>query len=196
MRTYIQFISNIFLYLIFFYSFKDFDIAGTCDLMLPDAECVKVVSEILNTLDIGEYVIKLNHRLLLDGMFAACGVPSEKFRSICSSVDKLDKSPWSEVRCEMINEKGLDEATADKIGEYVRLNGGIELVDKLLEDEKLKAIPSAVQGLEGIKLLLKYCNVMGLDKEILFDLSLARGLDYYTGVIYEAILKGYLIFYN
>lgn len=59
--------------------------------MLPDAECVKVVSDILKSLEIGEYVIKLNHRQLLDGMFEACGVPADKFRTICSSVDKLDK---------------------------------------------------------------------------------------------------------
>lgn len=59
--------------------------------MLPDAECVKIVSEILDTLDIGDYVIKLNHRQLLDGMFEACGVPADKFRTICSAVDKLDK---------------------------------------------------------------------------------------------------------
>lgn len=70
---------------------QDFDIAGTYDPMLPDAECVKVVSEILDSLNVGEYVIKLNHRLLLDGMFEACGVPSDNFRAICSSVDKLDK---------------------------------------------------------------------------------------------------------
>lgn len=59
--------------------------------MLPDAECVKIVSEVLNTLNLGEYVIKLNHRELLDGIFEACGVPAEKFRSICSAIDKLDK---------------------------------------------------------------------------------------------------------
>jgi len=69
----------------------DFDIAGTYDPMLADAECVKIVSEILDTLDIGEYVIKLNHRQLLDGMFQACGVPADSFRTICSAVDKLDK---------------------------------------------------------------------------------------------------------
>lgn len=73
------------------YYLQDFDIAGTFDPMLPDAECVKVVSEILSELNIGEYVIKLNHRLLLDGMFEACGVPADQFRTICSSVDKLDK---------------------------------------------------------------------------------------------------------
>lgn len=59
--------------------------------MIPDAECIKVIAEILDSLNVGDYVIKLNHRQVLDGIFAACGVPDEKFRSICSAVDKLDK---------------------------------------------------------------------------------------------------------
>ncbi|XP_017485010.1 PREDICTED: histidine--tRNA ligase, cytoplasmic isoform X2 [Rhagoletis zephyria] len=167
----------------------DFDIAGTFDHMLPDAECVKIVAEVLDALDIGEYVIKINHRQLLDGMFEACGVPADKFRTICSAVDKLDKSPWADVRKEMIEEKGLDPAAADKIGEYVRLSGGSELCEQLLADEKLKAVPSAVKGLEGMQLLLKYSAAMGLSGKISFDLSLARGLDYYTGVIYECVLQ-------
>uniref|UniRef100_A0A8D8BJR4 histidine--tRNA ligase n=2 Tax=Culex pipiens TaxID=7175 RepID=A0A8D8BJR4_CULPI len=167
----------------------DFDIAGTYDPMLPDAECVKVVAEILAELDIGEFVVKLNHRKLLDGMFEACGVPADKFRTICSSVDKLDKTPWDEVRKEMIDEKGLDGAIADKIGEFVRLSGGVDLVDKLAADENLKNIKSAVEGIEDMRLLLQYCAVFGLQDQIIFDLSLARGLDYYTGVIYEAVLK-------
>ncbi|XP_052855719.1 histidine--tRNA ligase isoform X3 [Drosophila gunungcola] len=168
----------------------DFDIAGTYDPMLADAECVKIVAEILDTLDIGDYVIKLNHRQLLDGMFQACGVPADSFRTICSAVDKLDKSSWADVRKEMVTEKGLDEAAADRIGEYVRLSGGAELVELLLTDEKLKAVPNAVKGLEGMQLLLKYCSIFGLDERVSFDLSLARGLDYYTGVIYEGVLKG------
>lgn len=89
----------------------------------------------------------------------------------------------------MIDEKGLDEVTADKIGEYVRLNGGIELVDKLLENKPLMKASSAAKGLEAMTLLLNYCSILGLEKEIIFDLSLTRGLDYYTGVIFEAVLK-------
>lgn len=105
------------------------------------------------------------------------------------------QTPWAEVRREMIEEKGLDENVADKIGEYVQLNGNIELVDELLKNEHLTKVPAAVAGLEATKLLLNYCNILGLQKEILFDLSLARGLDYYTGVIYEAVLKGKFISY-
>lgn len=59
--------------------------------MVADAECLKVVTEILDNLNIGQYVLKVNHRRLLDGMFEACGVPADKFRTTCSTVDKLDK---------------------------------------------------------------------------------------------------------
>ena len=56
-------------------------------------------------------------------MFAACGVPEDKFRSICSAVDKLDKTFWEDVRQEMIDQKGLAPESADLIGEYVQLKG-------------------------------------------------------------------------
>lgn len=168
----------------------DFDIAGVYDPMIPDAECIRVVYEILKSLDIGDFIIKINHRQLLDGMFEACGVPQDKFRSICSAVDKLDKSPWSEVRTEMVDEKGLSEEVADRIGEFVRLSGSTELVNQLLTDQSLKGSKSAVDGLEAIKLILHYCKIFGVQDKVSFDLSLARGLDYYTGIIYEAVMLG------
>ncbi|PNF35109.1 Histidine--tRNA ligase, cytoplasmic [Cryptotermes secundus] len=167
----------------------DFDIAGHYDPMIPDVECIRVVSEILTSLQLGDFLIKVNHRQLLDGIFEACGVPSDKFRTVCSSVDKLDKSPWEEVRNEMVNEKGLSPEVADQIGEYVCLSGKIELVERLLQEEMLVGMSrSAHDGLEAMKLFLKYCALYGLQDQVSFDLSLARGLDYYTGVIYEAVL--------
>ncbi|XP_076446744.1 histidine--tRNA ligase, cytoplasmic-like isoform X3 [Babylonia areolata] len=169
----------------------DFDIAGQYDPMLPDAECVRIVTEILSSLDIGDFIIKVNHRRLLDGMFAACGVPDDKFRPICSAVDKLDKTFWEDVRMEMVDEKGLSPEAADKIGEYVRFQGGIELVDELLKDAGLQKQKNAVEALEEMRILLKYCELYGVADKVLFDMSLARGLDYYTGVIYEGVLKGY-----
>ena len=86
----------------------DFDIAGEYDAMIPDAECVKIVNEILNAVDVGKFVIKVgleqklvskssklswqvNHRKILDGIFEVCGVATDMFRCICSAVDKLDK---------------------------------------------------------------------------------------------------------
>ncbi|CAD5116131.1 DgyrCDS5055 [Dimorphilus gyrociliatus] len=168
----------------------DFDIAGQFDPMVPDAECLRIVHEILGGLDVGPYIVKVNHRKILDGIFATCGVPEDKFRPICSAVDKLDKTFWEDVRLEMVEEKGLDPQVADLIGEYVSLKGGADLISKLEADERLMGDKRTVEGLKDMKLLLKYCQLFGMEDRVSFDLSLARGLDYYTGVIYEAVLLG------
>ncbi|XP_017594157.1 PREDICTED: histidine--tRNA ligase, cytoplasmic [Corvus brachyrhynchos] len=101
----------------------DFDIAGQFDPMIPDAECLKIVHEILSDLQLGDFIIKVNDRRILNGVFAVCGVPESKFIPACSTVDKLDKVPWEEVRSEMVGEKGLSPEAADRIGEYVQLHG-------------------------------------------------------------------------
>ncbi|KAL3865990.1 hypothetical protein ACJMK2_043331 [Sinanodonta woodiana] len=169
----------------------DFDIAGQYDPMIPDAECLRIISEVLNTLDLGEYKIKVNHRKLLDGLFTACGVPQHLFRTICSSVDKLDKVKWDDVCKEMVNDKGLDPTAAHKIGQYVESCGNKVSLDTLLKDKALLHQKKAVEGLEELRLLLKYCEFYGILDKVVFDLRLARGLDYYTGVVYEAVLQEY-----
>jgi len=106
----------------------DFDISGVWDPMISDAELLSLLCTVLSKLDVGEFTIKLNHRKILDGIFEVCGVPADKIRSISSAVDKLDKLPWAEVKKEMTTEKGLDPAVADKIGEYVKHKGGLDLM--------------------------------------------------------------------
>ncbi|NXW54607.1 SYHC protein, partial [Eurystomus gularis] len=166
----------------------DFDIAGQFDPMLPDAECVKITHEILSDLQLGDFLIKVNDRRILNGVFAVCGIPDSKFIPTCSSMDKLDKIPWEEVRSEMVGEKGLSPEAADRIGEYVQLHGGLDLIERLLQDPKLSQNKLAKEGLGDMKLLLEYLSLFGITGKISFDLSLARGLDYYTGVIFEAVL--------
>ncbi|KAI3352174.1 hypothetical protein L3Q82_020984, partial [Scortum barcoo] len=166
----------------------DFDIAGQYDAMIPDAECLKIVHEILSELDLGDFRIKVNDRRILDGMFAVCGVPDDKFRTICSTVDKLDKMPWEDVKKEMVNEKGLSEEAAEQIGEYVSMQGGMDLAERLLQDPKMSQSKQACAGLSDIKLLFSYLQLFQVTEKVVFDLSLARGLDYYTGVIYEGVL--------
>ena len=167
----------------------DFDIAGSFDPMIPDSEILHILSKSLLKLDVGPFTIKLNHRSILDGIFELCGVPQDKIRSISSAVDKLDKSPWEEVKKEMTNEKGLDESVADKIGKYVKLHGGKDLLDTLKSDNDLMSNQKAKNGVEQIELLFSYLDILDVTKFISFDLSLARGLDYYTGVIYEAVVE-------
>lgn len=169
----------------------DFDIAGTYDSMLPDAEIVRITTEVFDGLGWkGKYTIKLNHRKILDGIFEVCGVPADKIRTISSAVDKLDKLPWAEVRKEMIDEKGLDSDVADKIGEYVILKGAKDLLAKLQADETLTSNPSMKAGLNEMELLFDYLEAFNALDQVSFDLSLARGLDYYTGVIFEVVTEG------
>nr|GEX31643.1 histidine--tRNA ligase, cytoplasmic [Tanacetum cinerariifolium] len=136
----------------------DFDIAGD-ETFGADFEVIIILIEVLDELNIGEYEIKLNHRKLLDGILEICGVPSQKIRTVCSSIDKLDKQTLSKFKMNWlgirfhIDVKGLDTDTVKKIGSFVKLRGCVH--------------------------------------KVVFDLSLARGLDYYyTGVIYEAVFKG------
>ncbi|XP_015731614.1 histidine--tRNA ligase, cytoplasmic-like isoform X1 [Coturnix japonica] len=166
----------------------DFDIAGQFDPMIPDAECLKIVHEILSELQIGDFLIKVNDRRILNGMFAICGIPESKLVTMCSTLDKLDKMPWEEVRSEMVGEKGLSPEAVDRVGEYVQLHGGMDLIEQLLQDPKLSQNKMAKEGLEDMKLLFEYLTLFGITGKVSFDLSLARGLDYYTGVIYEAVL--------
>ncbi|ORX68834.1 histidyl-tRNA synthetase [Linderina pennispora] len=166
----------------------DYDIAGQYDAMIPDAECVRVAVEVLTSLDVGSFVIKINHRKILDAIFEVSGVPEDKIRTISSAVDKLDKLPWADVKKEMTEEKGLDESVADKIGEYVRLSGREELLDKLRALPELMASSKAQEGVADMDLFFKYAKIYNILDYVSFDMSLARGLDYYTGIIYEAVL--------
>ena len=167
----------------------DLDIAGTYAPMAPDAEVVAVACEILAQLPIGSFEIKLNHRKLLDAVFDICGVPAAKFRSICSAVDKLDKASWEEVRCEMVDEKGLDPAAADKIGTFVVHKGEPRALHaKLVGEKKFGDHAEAASAMADLAKLWEYLDAMGALQYVKFDLSLARGLDYYTGVIYEAVV--------
>ncbi|KAK7686784.1 Cytoplasmic and mitochondrial histidine tRNA synthetase [Cerrena zonata] len=138
----------------------DFDIAGNYDTMVPDSEILKITTEGLTGLGINDFKIKLNHRKILDGIFQACGVKDDDVRKISSAVDKLDKSPWEAVKKEMVVEKNQPEEVADKI---------------------------AQKGIEEMTILADYVEAFGIEKHLSFDLSLARGLDYYTGLIYEAV---------
>lgn len=168
----------------------DFDIAGNYEAMVPDAECLSVAVEGLTSLGIKDFKIKLNHRKILDGIFKISGVKDEDVRKISSAVDKLDKAPWEVVKQEITVEKGQSEETANKIGEYVKLNGSLrDIHSKLSEDPDISSNELAKAGLDDIALLINYVEALGIDSYISFDLSLARGLDYYTGLIYEVVTE-------
>ncbi|KAK3388591.1 hypothetical protein B0T20DRAFT_364754 [Sordaria brevicollis] len=167
----------------------DFDIAGVYDPMIPDAEILRIIVEVFDALKLG-ITIKLNHRKILDGLFAVAGVPAEKIRTISSAVDKLDKMPWADVKKEMVEEKGLPEEVADKIGVYVQNAGNItDIINYIKADAHLPANDDIKAGIHDMELLAAYLEALEVTDKVSFDLSLARGLDYYTGLIFEVINK-------
>lgn len=170
----------------------DFDIAGTYPLMTADSEALEVLTSILDRLPgVGAYKVKLNHRKLLDGMMQICGVPVDKLRPICSAIDKLDKESWETVKEEMTKAKGLDESVADRLGKYVKIHGApFEVLAILKNEPGFAEHPLAGEALKELEVLFTYLGEVNRLDRINFDLSLARGLDYYTGVIYEAAQTG------
>jgi histidyl-tRNA synthetase len=167
----------------------DFDIAGTYGLMIPDADLLSVVVDILKSLEIGSFVIKLNHRKFLDAMIQLAGCEQRKFKAICSSIDKLDKEPWSAVRDELLNQKGLTEEMCLKLEKFVQYKGSPwEMLNRLKDEKVFEGHKSGEDTIKEMETLFTYLEAMNLLEHISFDFSLARGLDYYTGVIYEAVL--------
>ncbi|KAA8625783.1 HisS Histidyl-tRNA synthetase [Pyrenophora tritici-repentis] len=145
----------------------DFDYAGgQCDSMVPDAEVVCIAAEVFEALQL-DVVIRINHRLILDGFFSA-----------------------PEVQKEMV-EKGLDVNVATKLGQYLQRDKEAGTVPRLLtltSDPLLSANLDIQKGVEEMELLMQYLKAYGVADQVQFDLALARGLDYYTGVIYEVML--------
>jgi histidyl-tRNA synthetase len=179
----------------------DFDIAGPSGLMIADAEVLQVMAELLTAIGAlcrFDFTIEVSHRRLLSLIVALAGVPPEKFRTVCSSVDKLDKLEWAEVRSELVNLRGITGEAADRLWGFIQLSGEPIATLALLR-ERLIAEYGAREGgraeyerdaaklLDEIALLFDYLAALGALEKIKFNLSLARGLDYYTGVIFEAV---------
>jgi histidyl-tRNA synthetase len=155
--------------------------------MILDAEILRIAVEAFDALHL-EIAIKLNHRRILDGLFAVAGVPQEKMRSISSAVDTLDKTSWAEVKKEML-EKWLSDDVADRVGVQVTRNGGMrEMIKLLRSDSECCANSNIKESLDQMDLLVAYLEAMGVVDKVSFDLSLSRGLDYYTGLIYEVVM--------
>ncbi len=132
----------------------DFDIAGQYGLMIPDAEIMKVLIEILTNLNIGEFVVKINHRKFLDAMVELAGCEKRKFKAICSSVDKLDKEPWEKVKEELITMKGLTEEMTNNLEKFVKLIGKPrELLEKLKAEEIFKGHKEGEETIKEMEIL-------------------------------------------
>ncbi len=163
----------------------DVDIAGVAGAQ-ADAEIIAVISDGLASLGL-EFGIVVNNRKLLDGLLEFCGVEREKWISALLSVDKLEKIGRDAVIKELVEERGVSAAAAEKL---------LKLLAELKEMPTKKALAFvkksvknsfANEGVAELESVFSYAEALGA-KNLRFDASLARGLAYYTGTVFEAVL--------
>ncbi len=162
----------------------DADVAGSAS-MLADAEVVTILAEALTAVGLPNFTIHISHRRLLESIALASGVPETQAGTIYRAVDKLDKVGRDGVRRELVG-GGIDDGAADRVLEAVTAKGSpAELLDDLAN--RLGAVPSASEAIADLRQLFDLLPAFGVPEGVYsFDLSLARGLDYYTGPVYEA----------
>lgn len=167
----------------------DFDYAGAFDVMIADIEVLSITAEVFEALEL-DVTIKINHRLILDGIFDVLDIPHDLIRPISSALDNLHWTSWGKVKEEMA-EKGLQEGKADLVRKYVFASEGdrsfLETLKFSQSNESLSKNEEVQKGIDELALLLRYLTAYNIARYIKLDLSLVRGLEYYTGLIYEVV---------
>ncbi|MDE1860275.1 MAG: histidine--tRNA ligase [Candidatus Micrarchaeota archaeon] len=159
----------------------DIDIVGSSELDC-EAEVLAATASALDALGINGFVILLNNRRMLNSLLLSFGVPNEKEAAAVRIIDKLAKQ-GAEATIDQLSQGIMDRPNAEKLVAFVQESGGND--EKL---SKLAANSNASQKeIEDTKKLIAMLQQYGLKCEIRVDLSLARGLDYYTSFIWEFI---------
>lgn len=151
--------------------------------MVTDAEFIQMGLEIVSQLGFEKVIARINNRKFIDGLVQYAGATNEQFYHICIAVDKLEKIGIEGVREEM-QKKGIDNNIMEKILRVIDLKGSPhELIATL---SKQITNDSAKQGLQELEKLFSYLSASGVPNEaIKFDLSIIRGLSYYSGPVWE-----------
>lgn len=178
----------------------DIDAAGAADVAV-DAEIVAIMCEVMQAVGAAEYIVLVNNRRLIDALLEGCGIVDEaKQKHVLRVIDKLGKVGLDNIRLELadgrIDESGdpipgvhLDAGTIEKILNFVGVSGAsrAEVIEHLVS--ALPDTDAARAALGEMRDLAAALTALGIAEEhARFDPSLARGLDYYTGPVFETVL--------
>lgn len=165
----------------------DGDIVGSAD-MVADGEIVHLACTLLSDLGVDRFALRINNRKVLSGLMRAIGVaegPAEM--GVLRTIDKLPKIGEDETRKLLASENGLSGAQIDRVFDFLSIAGEtseiLERLDAFFDDG---TIGSA--GSRELRELFAIVAALGFSDRVTIDLSIARGLNYYTGTIYEAFL--------
>ena len=172
----------------------DIDVIGKDTLSIRhDAEMPAVINAVFSALDIGEFTIQFNNRKLLRGWFEGQGIPAGAQIPVLREIDKLDKRGEDAVRATLTGEGfGLPAEVVDRLMAFSRIRSTSHQ-DAL---EKLDALGSGTplfeEGRAELREVLQRVRALGVpESRYAINLSIARGLDYYTGTVYETTLDAH-----
>ena len=171
----------------------DIDIVGRDELPFHhDIEVTRVMVDALTRLDfLPAFRLQVNNRKLIQGFYAGLGILDEQSDEVMRLVDKLDKLPPAKVRDLLLSDAGVDEATADRVLALAMIRtidtGFVAQVEALGVEHPLLS-----EGLDELSRLIDgVADLTSAQVTVTADLSIARGLDYYTGTVFETRLANY-----
>ncbi|MBD2135601.1 histidine--tRNA ligase [Sphaerospermopsis sp. FACHB-1094] len=172
----------------------DIDVVARGKLsLLYDAQMPAIITEIFEAINIGDFVIRINNRKILTGFFQSVGVAENQIKACIGIIDNLEKIGETKVKQELEKE-GISSEQTEKIIEFIKIDGS---VDDVLDKLKYLGLnlPSAEEfnlGVSELETVINGVRDLGVaDKRFCIDLSIARGLNYYTGTVYETTLIGH-----
>lgn len=166
----------------------DVDVIGSNSL-LNEVELVQIIDDVFKRLKINT-IVKINNRKILAGIAEVIG-ENDRIIDITVAIDKLDKIGLEKVNAELA-EKGVSNEAIEKLQPILALQGNS--VEKTAQLEAILASSeTGIKGVNEIKKLFSYINNLSLQTEVELDLTLARGLNYYTGAIFEVKAKDFEI---
>lgn len=164
----------------------DADTIGSTSLIV-DAEIIALTYNVLKALGFQDFVIRINSRKVLTGIIEMTGLSDGMESTICRSLDKLEKIGETEVKKEL-KEKELPDAAIDTLWNILNVQGTVSEILSHLENNP-KVTGKMSEALKEIRELFNYIESFEIpEASYRWDLHLARGLDYYTGPIYESVL--------
>jgi len=164
----------------------DVDTVGT-DSLCADSEILALSVELLSSLGFPDSLTLVNHRAILRGLMEVSGFPESAEMDICRVIDKLAKIGEEKVK-ELLLDEGYQIESVDSLFEIILKKGdNIELLDFL--HENYSENPNIARGVADLREIFSLLENFGVSREKFeLDLSLARGLDYYTGTIFESVI--------
>ncbi|MDF5709235.1 MAG: histidine--tRNA ligase [Nostoc sp. S4] len=171
----------------------DIDVVARRELsLLYDAQMPAIITEIFEAINIGDFLIRINNRKVLTGFFKSLGIAENQIKFCINIVDTLEKIGENKVKSDLEKE-GISAEQAEKIIEFIKIDGSVdEVLDKLKHLANLPETEQFSLGVTELETVITGVRNLGVaENRFCIDLSIARGLDYYTGTVYETTLLGH-----